>query len=53
MCIRDRERRDRGLLHYQIGNRAQALADLKFFSDSCDPSNTDKIVNKIINELGA
>ena len=47
------ERRDRGLLHYQIGNRAQALADLKFFSDSGDPANKGRMVNKIINELGA
>tara|TARA_Y100000590_G_scaffold396892_1_gene478019 strand:- start:18288 stop:19115 length:828 start_codon:yes stop_codon:yes gene_type:complete len=47
------ERRDRGLLHYQIGNRAQALADLKFFSESCDASNKDEMVNKIIKELGA
>ena len=47
------ERRDRGLIHYQLGNRAQALADLKFFSDSTAPSNKDKMVTKIIEELGA
>ena len=47
------ERRDRGLIHYQLGNRAQALADLKFFSDSTAPSNRDKMVTKIIEELGA
>ena len=47
------ERRDRGLIHYQLGNRAQALADLKFFSDSSDPANKDKMVTKIIEDLGA
>ncbi|PZC42916.1 MAG: Regulator of sirC expression, contains transglutaminase-like and TPR domains [Chloroflexi bacterium] len=47
------ERRDRGLIHYQLGNRAQALADLKFFSESNSSKNQDEKIGKIINELGA
>lgn len=47
------QRRDRGLIHYQLGNRAQALADLKFFSESTGLGDQDQMIAKIIKELGA
>ena len=46
------ERRDRGLAHYRQGNRAQALADLRLFADSCPPGQGDPTIEEILQRLG-
>lgn len=47
------ERRDRGLIHFKLGNRAQALSDLKAFSDLQTPGLRDVTIDKIIQQLGS
>lgn len=47
------ERRDRGLAHFKLGNRAQALSDLKVFAESQAPGQGDATIKKIIHQLGS
>jgi regulator of sirC expression with transglutaminase-like and TPR domain len=47
------ERRDRGLVHFKLGNRAQALSDLKVFAESQAPGLGDTTISNIINRLGS
>ncbi len=47
------ERRDRGLAHFKLGNRAQALSDLKAFAEFQLPGQGDTTIDKIIHQLGS
>ncbi len=51
--ISPEERRDRGLVHFKLGNRAQALSDLKVFAESQAPGLGDSTISTIIQRLGS
>ena len=45
------ERRDRGLVHYQLGEHQQSLDDLVFYKDSTPLSDDAEDVQRLVNRL--
>jgi regulator of sirC expression with transglutaminase-like and TPR domain len=46
-----RERRDRGLVHFQLGQHRQALGDLEFYLDSAPPNSDAEDVQRLVGRL--
>jgi regulator of sirC expression with transglutaminase-like and TPR domain len=45
------DRRDRGIAHYHLGNRAQALDDLQFYLDFATPAPDKDGVNQMVSHI--
>ena len=45
------DRRDRGIAHYRLGNRAQALDDLQFYLDFATPGPDKDGVDQIVSHI--
>lgn len=45
------DRRDRGIAHYHLGNRAQALADLQFYLDFATPGPDKDGVDQMMSHI--
>ena len=45
------ERRDRGLVHYQLQHHEQAIHDLEFYLDSQPPSDDNQDIQRLVSRL--
>jgi regulator of sirC expression with transglutaminase-like and TPR domain len=45
------DRRDRGIIHYHLGNSAEALSDLQYYLESSPYGHDTEGVHQLVSEL--